>query len=411
MQASTIAPPLQPLGVNTNTAGRFSDTEHAFAYKTDAELRKALLLFSTIQNNLLVKLGPVFVNWALRLQLPVQGLIKEYFFTQFCGGTSLDETAARMNQLMQFRVASTLDYAVEGQKTERGFNNCADELVRIIQFAKGKPAAAFIALKMTGLGSIELMTKKQAGKEMGGYELMQLDKIRERLLRICQAAADNGQAILIDAEESWIQDYIDELAEDMMWQFNRQAPVVFTTAQMYRHDRLQYLHGLLERAQQHRAIAGVKLVRGAYLEKETNRAQEMGYPNPMQPNKVATDRDYNAAMVFMLDNLQHFAPYLGTHNEASCLLAMQEMEGRNLPRKHPNIWFSQLFGMSDNISFNLAYDGYNVAKYLPYGPVEAVMPYLFRRAQENTSIAGQTSRELLLIRAELERRKRARKKR
>jgi proline dehydrogenase len=409
MQSSTVLPPPQAGTTPVTPPSRFADTEHAFAYKTDAELRKAHLLLSTIQNNLLVKVGPLFVNWALRMHLPVQGLIKEYFFSQFCGGTSLDETARRMEQLMQFGVASTLDYAVEGQKTERGFNNCADELVRIIQFAKGKPAAAFIALKMTGLGNIDLMTKQQAGKELGGYELMQLDKIRERLLHVCQAAYDNGQAILIDAEETWIQDYIDGLAEEMMWRFNQQTPVVFTTVQMYRHNRLQYLHGLLARAKQHNAIAGIKLVRGAYLEKETARAAEMGYANPMQPNKAATDRDYDAAVVFMLDNLQHFAPYLGTHNEASCLLAMQEMERRGLPRKHPNIWFSQLFGMSDNISFNMAFDGYNVAKYLPYGPVEAVMPYLFRRAQENTSIAGQTSRELLLIRTELERRKHARK--
>lgn len=387
------------------TLTSFTDTEHAFAYKTDHDLKLAQLLFSTLQSNFLVQIGPMMVNWALKMHLPIEGIIKSYFFNQFCGGTTLEEMSVRMHQLMAFGVASTLDYAVEGQKTERGYNEVAEETKRVIAFAKGKPDAAFIAMKMTGIASIDLMQKKQAGGNLTGYELMQFDKVKERLEGICQCAYDNGQCILIDAEETWIQNVIDDLAEEMMWKYNKKEVVIYTTAQLYRHDRLAYVKSLLQKAKDNNAIAGIKLVRGAYLEKETKRALDIGYTNPMQPNKTATDTDFDAAARFMIENKEHYALYLGTHNEQSCLTLIKEMERLGIEKKDNHVWFGQLFGMSDNITFNLAHAGYNVSKYLPYGPVHAVMPYLFRRAQENTSIAGQTSRELKLISKELERRK------
>jgi len=349
------------------------------------------------------------VNWALRWHMPVEGLLKSYLFDQFCGGTTLPETARKMNQLQRYGVRSTLDYAVEGLKTEQGFAQAAAELTRVLQFAAENPAAAFVAMKMTGIGSIDLMTKLQAKSSLIGAELMQADKLETRLAEVCSTAAHLGVPVLIDAEESWIQDYIDVKAEAQMWEHNRARPIVYTTVQMYRHDRLAYLKQLIETAKSKKAIAAVKLVRGAYLEKENDRSEELAYPTPMQPTKAATDKDYDTAIKLCLENLAHVAVYAGTHNEQSSLLLSEEMERLGISHTHPHVWCGQLYGMSDNITFNLARSGFNASKYLPYGPLHAVLPYLFRRAQENTSIAGQTSRELALIEKELKRRQKARK--
>lgn len=401
-----MAEPTPPtLAEPTSLELDFENTAIAFDYKTDAELSRSHFLFRTIQNNFLVNVGPGLVQFALRIGLPITGLLKHYLFNQFCGGTTLAETDDKAKLLYSYGVTSILDYAVEAVKSAPGLNAAKEELLKIIDHAKARPEVSHVAMKMTGIGLFDVMAKKQAGKKLSGAELIQYDKMVDRLEAICAHAHKEGQSVLIDAEESWIQDIIDELAEEMMWRYNQERPTVYTTVQMYRHDRLAYLEGLIERAKSKGAIAAVKLVRGAYLEKENDRAEDRGYPTPMQPDKASTDRDFNAGALLILDNLEHAAMCAGTHNEASSKLIAQEMERRGLDRQHPHVFFSQLYGMSDHIGFNLAAAGFNSAKYLPYGPVKAVLPYLFRRAQENTSIAGQTGRELGLVQEELNRRR------
>ncbi len=382
------------------------DTQLAFAYKTDAELRRAHLLFRTLQYPTLTKVGPWFVRWALAWRMPIQGLLETYFFDQFCGGKTLAETTDRSAQLYKFGVGSILDYAVEAQKSEAGYNRAVDELLRVIDHARARPEVPFVALKLSALGSLDLLAKRQAGAALGPVETVQYDHMAQRLERVCSHAAAVGQPVMIDAEESWIQDEIDQLAEAQMLRWNTERVLVYTTVQLYRHDRLAYLTDLLARFEAAGKLVGVKLVRGAYLEKENDRAREKGYPTPIQPDKAATDRDYDAAVTFCLAHLDRLALCAGTHNEASALKLAQQLDAQGTPRNHPHVYLSQLLGMSDHISFNLAASGYNCAKYLPYGPLTEVLPYLFRRAEENTSIAGQSPRELALLERELRRRSR-----
>lgn len=383
------------------------DTAAAFAYKSDVELRRARLLFQSLQASWLVRIGPPLLELALKLHLPIRGLVEAYFFNQFCGGITLEQSSKRSLQLWKYGVGSTLDYAVEGIQSEKGFDSCCDELLRVIAYAQGRPEVSFVALKMTGLAPTEALTKLQAGKA-SAFEQNQVARAEARLQRLCAAADAAGVSLLLDAEESWLQDPIDAIAERAMAQYNRSRPVLYTTTQHYRHDRLAYLRGLLDRARAGGWIAGVKLVRGAYLEKENARAAELGYPTPMQANKAATDADYDAASLLMIAQLDHCALVAGTHNEHSCEVIATAMQQRSIPAQHPRVCFSQLFGMSDNLSFGLAGLGYRVAKYLPYGPIDAVMPYLTRRAQENSAIAGQSGRELELVTREIERRRQAR---
>jgi proline dehydrogenase len=387
----------------------FSNTATAFGYKSDSELYRALFLFKSIQYPLLVKIGPLAVNFALNVGLPIKGLLKEFFFNQFCGGVTLADTIPVSEKLFQYGVSTVLDYSVEAQKSEKGYNTCQAEVLNCIAHAAQRKEVSFVALKITGLGNFDLLAKKQANQPMTAAENQQFEALVERLDTICQAAEKSGQSVFIDAEESWIQEVIDSLSEAMMIRYNQQRPIVYTTVQMYRHDRLAYLNKLDTLTKEKKFIAGVKLVRGAYLEKENKRAHQLNYPTPMQRSKQQTDNDYNKAALFMLDRLDQFAICAGTHNEESCRQIVNFVNQHHLPNNHPHIFFSQLYGMSDNLSFNLAAAGFNTGKYLPYGPLEAVLPYLFRRAQENTSIAGQTGRELQLIQKEINRRRRSKK--
>lgn len=382
----------------------FDDTEGAFAYKSTEALQRARTLFRSIGVPMLAKLGPRLLNTALRLHLPVRGLARRYFFDQFCGGYDLNEARKTAHMLAKYGVHSTLDFAVEAQKSKEGYEKCLQEIFAALQLATEQEAIPFVAIKLTGLGNLHALAAAQTGA-LTQPDAREINDLADRLNRICQKAQELNQPILIDAEESWIQGIIDKMAEDMMLAYNTQKPIVYTTLQMYRHDRLAYLHHLDEKFAQHKAILGVKLVRGAYLEKENDRAREKGSPTPMQPNKVATDRDYDLAVTYMLERHSYMALYAGTHNERSCHHIVTEMQRLNIAHDHPHVYFSQLYGMSDNITFNLARQGYRVSKYLPYGPLEETMPYLFRRAEENTSIAGQSSRELTLIDKELKRRK------
>ena len=383
----------------------FSNTELAFRAKSDAQLLRTYRLFRMIDSPLLTRIGPPLLATALRIGLPVTGLVRNTLFDLFCGGESLDQTAKTAEYLDRYGVKTILDYSVEGEKSREGYELTTAEIIRSLEHGAQRPAVAFSACKMTGLADPELLEKRQRGDALSAEEQVWVERVHDRIDRICQAAARAQTPIFIDAEESWMQDAIDALAEEMMETYNRERPVVYTTVQLYRHDRLQYLKALIARSAAKGYVLGVKLVRGAYLEKENDRAREKGYLTPMQPNKAATDRDYDAAMALCLDHLAHVALCAGTHNERSAFYLTEMMAERGLPANHPHVWFAQLLGMSDHISFNLGHAGYNVAKYLPYGPVKAVMPYLMRRAEENTSVAGQASRELELLGRELKRRK------
>lgn len=382
----------------------FEDTAIAFEHKTNKALKKANFLFSNIGKPWLVKLGAFVTPLAFKLHLPVKGLIRATIFDQFCGGETLDEAVKAAEGLGKFGVGVALDYGVEAVEGEENYDKAVPEFLRAIQFATGKPHIPFIAIKVTGFARFSLLEKIHAGETLEQEEQQEFERVRARIRTICAAAAKGKVGVLIDAEESWVQQPVDDLADEMMALFNREEVIVYNTFQLYRHDRLEYLQVSFRKAQQQGYLLGAKLVRGAYMEKERKRAEELSYPSPIQPNKEAADRDYDEAVRFCIDRLDHLAVFIGTHNEDSCMLAAELLHKKGLPHNHPRVSFSQLYGMSDNITFNLAHAGYRVSKYLPYGPVKDVMPYLIRRAQENTSIAGQMGRELGLIREEMKRR-------
>ena len=382
----------------------FENTAIAFEHKSNKALRKADFLFSNIGKPWLVKLGAFFTPLAFKLHLPVKGLIKATIFDQFCGGETLEEAVRAAEALGKFGVGVALDYGVEAVEGEENYDKAVPEFLRAIGFATGKPHIPFVAVKVTGFARFGLLEKIHAKETLDAEEQQEFERVKDRIRTICAAAAKGKVGVLIDAEESWVQQPVDDLVDEMMALFNKEEVIVYNTFQFYRHDRLAYLHTSFQKAQQQGYLLGAKLVRGAYMEKERKRAEEESYPSPIQPNKEATDKDYDDAIRFCIDRLEHLAVFVGTHNEDSCMLAAELLHKKGLPHNHPRVSFSQLYGMSDNITFNLAHAGYRVSKYLPYGPVKDVMPYLIRRAQENTSIAGQMGRELGLIREEMKRR-------
>lgn len=383
----------------------FDNTEIAFSGKNEKALSNAYLLFKAIGINSLVKAGPFFVKVALTLHLPIEGLIRSTIFAHFCGGENINDCDKTIRELQQFKIGTILDYSVEGKETEHDFDACATETLATIARAKGDPAIPFCVFKVTGLARFALLEKLDAKQTLTPDEVSEFDHIKTRVNTICLAAHTANVPILIDAEESWIQDTIDGLATKMMELYNKERAIVYNTIQLYRHDRLVFLKQATTEADTGAYFLGVKLVRGAYMEKERARAAKMGYPSPIQHNKEATDNDYDLALTFCMQHLERIAICAGTHNEHSSLLLTELMELHQVESNHPHVCFSQLLGMSDHISYNLAAEGYRVAKYVPYGPVKAVLPYLIRRANENTSISGQIGRELGLILKEQQRRK------
>ena len=383
----------------------FQDTATAFADKTDSELREKYRLFKMLNSPFLNGVGTRVARFALSLGLPVEGLIKSTIFEQFCGGETIKECDPVIERLGRARIGTILDYAIEGRSTEQDFDNTKNEIIRTIERAKNDPNIPFSVFKVTGIAPLGTLEKISSKKKLDAKGQAKCERIHNRVNEICELAHSLGQPVFIDAEESWIQDAIDHLAIDMMAKYNRQRVIVYNTLQMYRTDRLQFLKDSRRAARADGYTLGAKLVRGAYMEKERERAAEMGYESPIHPDKKGTDRDYNAALEYCIDNLEDIAFVNGTHNERSTQLLVQMMHKRGLAHDHPQIFFSQLYGMGDNLSYVLAKQGYNVSKYVPYGPVADAVPYLIRRAQENTSTAGQVSRELELITRELERRK------
>ncbi len=383
----------------------FSNTKIAFSNKSNSELKQTAWLFKMMNNPYLVKYGSDLalksVNWGLPFS---EMVLKNTIFKQFCGGTTLLNSSNAIERLAKLNIKSILDYGVEGKETEEDFNKSMVENIRAIEFASKSKNIPFISIKITGLGRFGLLQKIQDNATMTVDEQNEYFAVSKRLDSICHVARDKDIAVLIDAEESWIQDSIDRMANMMMGRYNKEKPVIYNTFQMYRHDRLDFLKESFELANQKGFILGAKLVRGAYMEKERKRAEAMGYPTPINPDKVATDRLYNDALVFCVSQFEKIACMNATHNAQSSVLLAELMEEMGIARDHSHFYFCQLYGMSDNITFNLGAAGYNVAKYLVYGSVKDVLPYLVRRAQENTSVTGDMSRELSLITKELKRR-------
>jgi proline dehydrogenase len=382
----------------------FDNTEIAFEYRNNKALKKAHFLFSAMGSPFLANTGMKLTQLAINWHLPVKGIVKSTIFNIFCGGETMQEAANTAALLQKYGVGVALDYGVEGKHEEADFDKAVPEFIRTIEYAATQRNIPFIPIKVTGFARFALLEKIHEKQTLTTAETAEWNRVKKRIDTICAAANRCNNMILIDAEESWIQAPVDELADDMMERYNKNKIVVFNTFQMYRHDRLVFLEQSYQKALNRGFILGAKLVRGAYMEKERTRAQAMGYVSPIQTSKENTDKDYNTAVQFCLDHLTEIAVFIGTHNEHSCMLAAQIMKEKGIAFNDKHVYLSQLYGMSDNITFNLAHEGFNVSKYLPYGPVKDVIPYLMRRAQENSSVAGQTGRELGLIKKEMRRR-------
>ena len=396
----------------------FDDAKTAYASKSDKQLKNARFIFESMTKPWLVRLGLRLTPLALKFGLPVKGIIRKTIFSQFVGGETLEDTSAVVEKLAKFNVKVILDYGVEGKQGEKEFDHAADEFIRVIDYAATQPNIPYMSIKLTGLARFGLLEKvnniavyddivrgKIAFDKLDESEKAEWKRVVARLTKICSAAAKCNVGVLIDAEESWIQHAEDALATMMMMRFNTQKPVIFNTAQLYRHDRLQYIKDFCSFAKENNFIPAMKLVRGAYMEKERARAEEMNYPSPINATKTDTDNDFNTAVSFCLSPENNMHIVIGSHNEYSNLLATQIMEKMGLQLNNRRIYLSQLYGMSDNITFNLAKAGCNASKYVPFGPISDVIPYLMRRAQENSSVSSQTRRELQLIEKELKRRR------
>ena len=383
----------------------FENTATAFALKSDSELERAYFLFKMISNEPLVKMGSVITNFAIKAHLPVEGLIRATVFDHFCGGVNERDCLPVVDKMWEKGVCSVLDYSVEGKEEEDPFDTATEIILTILDFVKEKEAIPYAVFKPTGFGRFALYQKVSEKKELTKEEQAEWQRVINRFDKVCKKAYDLEVSLLIDGEESWMQDAADDLAEDMMRKYNKKKRIVFNTLQTYRWDRLPYLKSLHERAEKEGFKIGMKVVRGAYMEKENDRAKEKGYTSPICKTKAETDENFNATIEYMIENLDTISIFSGTHNEDSCYRLMQLLADKGIDKNNEHVWFGQLYGMSDHISFNLAANGYNVAKYLPFGPVRDVMPYLIRRADENTSVAGQTSRELKLLKKERKRRK------
>ncbi|WP_064966368.1 proline dehydrogenase family protein [Tenacibaculum ovolyticum] len=383
----------------------FNNTETAFKLKSDSELERAYFLFRMIQNQPMVRIGTAVTNFALKAHLPVEGLIRSTVFDHFCGGVTEDDCLPVIDKMFtKGKVHSVLDYSVEGKEEEESFDDALRMTIKTIDFAEEKKSIPYAVFKPTGFGRFALYQKLTEKKELTVEEKSEWIRVVERFHAVCKLAVAKDVPLLIDAEESWMQDAADNLVEELMETYNKEKAIVFNTLQMYRHDRMDYLRELHQKAHQKGYHIGMKVVRGAYMEKERERADKKGYASPICKDKPETDKNYDEAIRFMMEH-KDMAIFAGTHNEESSSLLMDLAKEYNISANDNRMWFGQLYGMSDHISFNLAEQGYNVAKYVPFGPVRDVMPYLIRRAEENTSIEGQTSRELNLLKTERKRRK------
>ena len=386
----------------------FNNTEIAFSAKSQSELRNAYLLFNTIKHPWIVRCASVASRVALKIHFPLAWAVKPTLYKQFVGGETLEDCKKSIEHLRRFNVRTTLDYSAEGEQTPEGIQATFEETIRSIDFAKGNDNLAYAVFKPSTITTDELLAKaSEKREELTPEETKEFLEFKKRFMAFCQRAHDNDVRLIVDAEDCCFQDALDELTDEAMRKYNKRRAIVFATLQMYRHDRMPYLRRILDDAKEKGYVAGIKFVRGAYMEAERARAAAMGYPDPICKDKPATDANFNEGVRFVMDNLDHFELVMGTHNEESNYLLAKLIDEKGIARNDTRIFFAQLLGMSDNISFNLAHEGYNVTKYVPYARVRDVLPYLIRRAEENTSVAGQTGRELRMLKTELDRRKHA----
>ena len=384
----------------------FENSEVAFHHFSYSDLHKTYRLFKLMSSSVLVKVGKLLLNAAILIKLPISWMLKPTIFKQFCGGETLDEASKTIEFLKKYNVKAILDYSVEGDESELSFDKALNETLATINFAKmNKEEVPFTVFKPSAFGRRKILGKISSHENLSESELQEFEKFKARIEIICKKAFESDVPVMIDAEHYYYQPIIDIVCENMMEQFNQKKAIVYNTLQMYRTDRLDFLNKSLKKADEKGYFLGIKFVRGAYMEKERARALLHGYSSPIHPDKPSTDHDFDAAISFSVENINKISIFCGTHNEKSNLALAKKMEEKGISKDDPRIWFSQLYGMSDNISFNLSHEGYNVAKYIPYGPIKQVLPYLIRRAEENTSVKGQTSRELSLIRKEINRRK------
>jgi proline dehydrogenase len=383
----------------------FENTEIAFQLKSDTALERAFFLFKMISHQPLVRIGTAATNFALKAHLPVEGLIRSTVFDHFCGGVNEEDCLPVIDSMFEKGVSSVLDYSVEGKENESEFDNAKDKVLKIIRFADEKDAMPIAVFKPTGFGRFKLYEKISQGESLSDEETKEWERVKARYHEVCKLGKEKDVEILIDAEETWMTKAVDDLLEELMSIYNKEKAIVFSTLQLYCWDRLEYLKALHSRAKKSGYKLGFKIVRGAYMEKERERAKEKGYPSPICKDKKATDENFDETMYYILKHMDDIALFVGTHNEESTYKAMEMMEELNIDKADERVWFGQLYGMSDHITFNLAKQGYNVTKYVPFGPVKDVMPYLIRRAEENTSVEGQTNRELSLLKTERKRRK------
>lgn len=383
----------------------FNDTETAFKLKSEEDLNRAIFLFGMINRPALVKAGTFLTNFSLKFHLPVEGLIKATIFNQFSGGETMEDCLPNIKKMYTKKLHSILDYSVEGKEQESQFDAATDKKIEIIEFGAKQKELAFAVFKPTGIGRFEIWEKVTSKVTLTSEEEQEWKRVQQRVEKICEAAYQNNISLLADGEETWMQDAADELMERMMRKYNREKVVIYNTLQCYRWDRQRYIENLHQKGKAEGFKIGAKIVRGAYMEKENARAKKMGYLSPICESKEATDVSFNGVMSYCMAHLDDISLFIGTHNEVSNYLALQILEDKNIEKNDDRVWFSQLYGMSDHISFNLARKGYNAAKLVPFGPVRDVVPYLIRRAQENTSVRGQTGRELALLLEEKKRRK------
>ncbi|WP_417887616.1 proline dehydrogenase family protein [Zunongwangia sp.] len=383
----------------------FNDTKTAFKLKSDSDLDRAIFLFTMMGKPTLVKTGIAATKMSLKMNLPVEGIIKKTIFEQFAGGETMEDCKKTIHKMYKANLYSILDYSVEGKATDEEFDAALEKKLKLIKFASENEESPFAVFKPTGVGRFEIWEKKTAKLSLDETEKEEWDRVKNRVEKLCKTAYELKVRLYADGEETWMQTAADDLVEDMMRKYNKEEAIIFNTLQCYRWDRIEYLKNLHERARKEGFKIGAKIVRGAYMEKENKRAKKLGYTTPICESKEATDVNFNSVMSYCLANLEDISVFIGTHNEVSNYLALQIMEDKNLTNDDSRIWFSQLFGMSDNLSYNLAKKGYNAAKLMPFGPVKDVVPYLMRRAQENSSVKGQTGRELSLLLEERKRRK------
>ena len=383
----------------------FEDTKPVFAHKSNWELKKSYYLFSILQHSFFVKIGSLLLKISFFLRIPIKKIIKMTIFNQFCGGENIQDCSKKINELYEFGIGTILDYSVEGKENESDFEKTKEEIIQTIIFSSKNSKIPFTVFKITGLGKSSLIEKASLDfQSLEDNELVELNLVAIRVDEICKVANENRVPVFVDAEDSWYQDYIDKVVESMIFKYNNEFSIVYNTIQLYRHDRLNYMKDLISRCNSDGKNLGLKLVRGAYMEKEREQATKKNYPDPIQIDKQATDNDFTKAIEYCIENIKTVSLCAGTHNEKSILHLIDLMKKSSLKNNDSRICFAQLLGMSDHISYNLSEQGYNVAKYVPYGPIKEVIPYLIRRAKENTSVSGQTGRELSLIKIELENR-------